>query len=174
MENMYLCVGYSDETGEIVMGKSPTPDNNEDWVVKIGVEKFPMKIYDILFIGEEKVSIAGRMYDVNDIELQELSEFEGHVPDNDLVLKNSDAKFPDKNSDEWDKIGDFTKAVIEACIQNDRGLALSKEDHAAKLTIIRSINKLTDKNDITVKKAGQLLCYYGLSIKDVLNPEYVK
>lgn len=169
---VYLGVSAEEEP---TLVQRDTPDNNDVYVVKAGGLTFPMKLYNIIYLGDQKVSIGTYVFDVKELELEKISEMEtyGYNPDEDLILKDVDAKLPDPFAKDAKRLGLFTEAVIIACLRFDKDIALPKSQHNKKMTIIRSLQNLEPGKDITVAKAIELLGYYGLDIKAILNPECI-
>lgn len=173
MSEKFLKIKIDDETNKEVLVESESPDNNMDYIIKVGNLKFPMAIYNVICIGDEKVSIGSYIFDIKDLEVVGIDELEGYNPEDDLILKDVDAKLPDPYQQGSKRLGLFTEAVIIACITCDKKISLPRASHNKKMTIIRSIRNLEEGKDITVSKAMELLSYYGLSLIDVLKPECV-
>lgn len=167
---VYLGVDCTEEPKLVQTDK---PDNNDDYIVKVGNLKFPMKLYNLICLGDNKVSIGTYIFDIDELELQPITEIEGYNPDDDLILKDVDAKLPDPFEKGAKRLGLFTEAVIIACLKYDKSIALEKPLHNKKMTIIRSIQNLEEGKDITVSKAIELLGYYGLTLRDILKDDCI-
>ena len=170
MDYRYLRVDNTGKKFEI----SKERYTSKDWAFKtMDGLILPCQIYDAVCLSDEIVSIAGHNYYINTLRPMSMDEVDSLHNENDelLMIKDANHKLPDPYNE---KLPPFTSAVVMACKNSDKGIALTKDEHQRKLNIIRIICGLVGGDtEITIRKAEELLGYYGLEIHDILREEYV-
>lgn len=171
MEYRYLNIKPDGKGFEISKQRVP----NEDYAFKcIDGSIFWSKVYDAIVLSDDLVSIGGMNFYINTLKpipMDQVTSLESVSDDDKLILKNSSHKLPDPYKE---RLAPFASAVVMACLTQAKSIALTKEEHQNKLSIIRMIRGLVGTDtDITLKKAEELLHYYGLEIKDLLKDELV-
>lgn len=159
-----------DDDGEIVISDKRFESNDYAFKALDG-SIFPCMIYDAVVLSDELVSIGGMNYYINTLKvvpMESITSLQGQDEDRPSVTKDISSKLPDPT--EY-KLQPFTSAVITACKMN-KPIALTKEEHQNRLTIIRNI-KNNSEVEISVRKASELLSYYGLEIQNIIKDEYV-
>lgn len=136
---------------------------------------YPCEIYDAIVISSELCSIGGRNHYISTlkaIRMENVTSLQEYQEDgNGVFIKDVKNKLPDPYND---KLNPFTAAVVLACLNKAKDIALTTEQHQKKMTIQRQIRTLINSDDdISLKKAEELLSYHGLSIADILKDEFV-
>lgn len=166
----YLAI---DETGKIYI--SDTRYCSKDWAFKsMDNSIYPCAVYDAVVLSNELVSIAGNNHYIDTIRVVSMDSVDTLMDEEQneaLMMKDTKHKLPDPYKD---KLAPFTSAVVMACRKYEKPIALTKAEHQAKLGIVRIIKGFvgTD-NEISLKKAEELLGYYGLSINSIIKDELV-
>lgn len=162
-----------DENGKLI--EQEDGFKSPDWAFKtIDNAIHPCICYDAVVLSDQLVSIGGSTYYKNNvvpIKMDTVKSLQDFQEDGDMFIKDANHKLPDPYTT---KLPPFTSAVIMACLKKEKQIPLTKEEHQSKLTIIRSIKSLigTD-NELSIKKASELLGYYGLTINVLLKDEYI-
>lgn len=170
---MRVLVGRT-EDGELIFKDKRDPES--DLALETADGKIYMcSIYDVFQISAKTFSIKNRTYNISDTTYLTVEEAmkKLSVPEDDFMIKDIDAKLPDPYKV---KIPPFTTAVILAVTNVKTPQALSRSQHKKKLTVIRSINEAVEAGkgaEMTVGKAVEFLSYYGLSLTDIIKPEYI-
>lgn len=169
MEYRYLAI-KDDGSFDIRSERFPS----SDWAFKtMEGTIFPCLIYDAICLSDELVSLGGMNHYISTLKAISMDDVKTLQADDNknLMLKETVHKLPDPFIE---KLAPFTSAVVMACRTNAKQIALTKEQHQNKLTIIRVVRGFVDTdNELTLKKAEELLGYYGLSIIDVIKTELI-
>ena len=134
---------------------------------------YPCMLYDAVVLSDDIVSIGGMNHYISTLKAVRMDDVDtlSEENDNQLMVKNINHKLPNPYKL---KLQPFTSAVVMACLKCDKNIALTKEEHANKLTIIRQVRGMVDTdNELSTKKADELLRYHGLSFVDILKDELV-
>lgn len=172
MEYKYLAV---DDKGKLIIQDQRFP--SPDWAFKtMDGLIIPCFIYDAIVLSDQIVSIRSKNYYINTLKavhMDDVETLDDEAASDSMFIKDASNKLPDPYVD---PMAPFTAAVILACKQNEKSVALTKEQHQAKLTILRGITthiKNGDIVEISVKKAEELLSYYGLDLTAIIKDEFI-
>lgn len=132
-------------------------------------------LYDVIKLSDDIVTVDNQSIRIDTLKLMSIEEALDKIstPDDDFMIKDIDNKLPDPYNS---NLPPFTTAVVIAIMKNSTPHALSRSQHKKKLTIIRNINELLESGkgtELTIGKAVELLGYYGLTVEDLLKPEYI-
>lgn len=132
-------------------------------------------LYDVIKLSDDIVTVDNQSVRIDTLKFLTLEEALEKIscPDDDFMIKDIDGKLPDPYKVD---LPPFTAAVVLAITKNSIPHALSRSQHKKKLTIIRNINELLESgkgSELTIGKATELLSYYGLTIEDLIKPEYI-
>lgn len=132
-------------------------------------------LYDVIKLSDDIVTVDNQSIRIDTLKFMSIEEALDKIstPDDDFMIKDIDNKLPDPYNS---NLPPFTTAVVIAIMKNSTPHALSRSQHKKKLTIIRNINELLESGkgtELTIGKAVELLGYYGLTVEDLLKPEYI-
>lgn len=135
---------------------------------------FPCETHAAIVLSDDLCSIGGFNHFIDSIKginLDDVSGLQDYQSSENILIKDVKSKLPDPFKD---KLAPFTAAVVLACLTKSKKVALASSDHQKKMTIQRQIKLLVGTGDeISVKKAIELLGYYGLNITDVLSSDLI-
>ncbi len=168
----YLAV---DDKGKFVIQDDRFP--SPDWAFKtMDGLVIPCYIYDAIVLSDQIVSIRSKNYYIDTLKavhMDDVESLDDSASKDAMFIKDASNKLPDPYTE---SMAPFTAAVILACSKNEKNVALTKEQHQAKLTILRSITTNIKNGvvaEISVKKAEELLSYYGLDLTAIIKEELI-
>lgn len=168
----YLAVN---DKGKLIIQDERFP--SPDWAFKtMDGLIIPCYIYDAIVLSDQIVSIRSRNYYIDTLKAVHMDDVESlndEAASDGVFIKDVSNKLPDPYVD---AMAPFTAAVILACSKNEKNIALTKEQHQAKLTILRGITTNIKNgviSEISLKKAEELLGYYGLDLTAIIKDELI-
>lgn len=135
---------------------------------------FPCETHAAIVLSSDLCSIGGFNHYINTIKginLDDVDSLQDYQSSENILIKDVKGKLPDPFKD---KLAPFTAAVVLACLTKSKEVALPSSEHQKKMNIQRQIKLLVGTDDeISVKKAIELLGYYGLGITDILSSDLI-
>lgn len=136
---------------------------------------YPCCIYMAIVIDDGNIcSIASQNHYISNIEGVRLSDLDSlqDYQDDGMLIKHVKNKLPNPYEE---RLQPFTAAVVLACLEKSKqDIPLTSADHQKKMTIQRQIRCMVGTEDeISLKKAIELLSYYGLTIQDVIREDLI-
>lgn len=133
---------------------------------------YPCELYLAVVLSDEICSIDSRNHYIEHlkaVKMDDVQSLQQYQETDNVFVKDVKNKLPDPYTE---KLAPFTTAVVLACLKYAKSTALTSEQHQKKMNIQRHIRTLIGSDEeISLKKASELLSYYGLDISVLLKSD---
>jgi len=135
---------------------------------------YPLDLYSCIYSDKDTAILGSKIIPLSAIEIITKSDLETNMVSEkkELLLKPSKHLISDPYKRKT--LGPMTRALLICIVEKGKDIALTREEHNRKLSLIRDVENIKNEGgELTPKKMLELLHLFGLKLHDFVRQNWV-